>query len=67
MHVEFSLTHITLMIIEMMSKIFKAKGGAVQVLNIIDIHSMTKVIDSKKLWVISFLQQYWNFYVSIMH
>ena len=50
----------------MMSKIFKAKGGAVQVLNIIDIHSMTKVIDSKKLWVISFLQQYWNFYVSIM-
>ena len=67
MHVEFSLSHITLMIIEMMSKIFKAKGGAVQVLNIIDIHSMTKVIDSKKLWVISFLQQYWNFYVSIMH
>ena len=67
MHVEFSLSHITLMIIEMMSKIFKAEGGAVQVLNIIDIHSMTKVIDSKKLWVISFLQQYWNFYVSIMH
>ena len=31
--------------VEMRSKIFKAKGGAVQVLTIVDILSMTKAID----------------------
>lgn len=30
MHVDFSLLHKTLLIIEMRSKIFKAKGGAVE-------------------------------------
>ena len=55
MHVEFSLLYKTL-IIEMRSKILKAKGGAVQVLNIVDILSMIKIIDNRKLWLISFLQ-----------
>ena len=45
MHVEFSLSYKTLLIIEVRSKTFKAKGGAVQVLNIVDILSMTKIID----------------------
>ena len=66
MHVEFSLLYKTL-IIEMRSKILKAKGGAVQVLNIVDILSMIKVIDNRKLWLISFLQWHWNFYASLMH
>ena len=39
-------------------KIFKAKGGALNdfktVLNIVDILSMTRVIDNRKLWLISY-------------
>ena len=55
MHVELSLLYKTFLIIEIRSKILKAKGGTVQVLNIIDILSMTKVIDNRKLWLLSFL------------
>ena len=56
MHVEFSLLYKTLSIIEMRSKIFKAKGGAAKtVLNIVDILSMAKVLDNRKLLLISFL------------
>ena len=55
MHVEFSLLYKTLLIIEMRSKVLKAKGSAVQVLNTIDILSMTKVKDNRKLCLISFL------------
>ena len=47
-HVELSL------MIEMRSKIFKDKGGTKQVLKIVDILSMTKVIDNRKLCLISF-------------
>ena len=56
MHVELSLLYKTSLIIEMRSKILKAKGGTVQVLNIVVILSVTKVIDKRKLWLISFLQ-----------
>ena len=56
MHVELSLLYKTSLIIEMRSKILKAKGGTVQVLNNVDIFSVTKVIDKRKLWLISFLQ-----------
>ena len=49
MLVEFSLLYKTLMMVEMRSKIFIAKGGTVQVLTIVDILSMTKAIDSRKL------------------
>ena len=67
MHVELSLLYKTFLIIEIRSKILKAKGGTVQVLNIIDILSMTKVIDNRKLWLLSFLPWLWNFYASLMH
>ena len=53
MHVEFSLLCQTLLITEIRSKIYKAEGGTVQVLNIVDILYMTKVIDNRKLWLIS--------------
>ena len=57
MHVEFSLLYkfLLILIIEMRSKIFKAKGGVVQVLNIVDILSITKVMDNRKLWLTFFL------------
>ena len=55
MHVEFSLLYKTLLIIEMRSKVLKAKGSAIQVLNTIDILSMTKVKDNRKLCLMSFL------------
>ena len=55
MHVEFSLLYKTLLITEMRSKVLKAKGSAVQVLNTIDILSMTKVKDNRKLCLMSFL------------
>ena len=51
MHVELSLLYKTSLIIEMRSKILKAKGGTVQVLNNVDIFSVTKVIDKKFLGV----------------
>ena len=47
MHVEFSLLHKILLIIEMRSKIFKAKGGTAEWLQY-------KVTDNGKLWLISF-------------
>ena len=65
MHVEFSLSYKTLLIIEVRSKTCKAKGGAVQVLNIVDILSMTKIIDIRRLWLISLLQLHWNFYATL--
>ena len=40
--------------VEMRSKIFKAKGGAVQGLTIVDILSMTKAIDDRKLCLMSY-------------
>ena len=46
MLVEFSLLYKTLMMVEMRSKIFIAKGGTVQVLIIVDILSMTKAMDN---------------------
>lgn len=55
MLVEFSLLDKTLMMVEMRSKIFIAKGGTVQVLTIVDILSMTKAIDNRKLCLTSFL------------
>ena len=68
MHVEFSLLYKTLLIIEIRSKTFREKGGAVQVLNIVDILSKTKIIDIR-LWLISLLQTleflcHVNFYAS---
>ena len=47
MHVEFSLLYKILLIIEMRSKILKAKGGATE---------WFQVTDNGKLWLISFLQ-----------
>ena len=55
MQVEFSFLYKTFLMVEMRSKIFKAKGGTVQVLTIADILSMTKAIDSRKLCLMSFL------------
>ena len=55
MHVEFGLLYKTLLIIEMRSKVLKAKGRAVKVLYTIDILSMTKVKDNGKLCLMSFL------------
>ena len=40
--------------VEMRSKIFKAKGGAVQVFTIVDMLSMTNVIDDRKLCLMSY-------------
>ena len=50
--VEFSLLYKTLMMVEMRSKIFIAKGG---ILTIVVILSMTKAIDNRKLCLTSFL------------
>ena len=55
MQVEFIQEYKTFLMVEMRSKIFKAKGGTVQVLTIADILSMTKTIDSRKLCLMSFL------------
>ena len=63
MHVEFSLLYKTLLIIEIRSKTFREKGGAVQVLNIVDILSKTKIIDIR-LWLISLFYKHWNFYAT---
>ena len=55
MQVEFSLLCKTFLMVEVRSKIFKAKGGTIQVLTIVDILSMTKAIESRKLCLVSFL------------
>ena len=55
MQVEFIQEYKTFLMVEMRSKIFKAKGGTVQVLTIVVILSMTKVIDNRKLCLTSFL------------
>ena len=40
---------------------------SIQVLNIVDILSMTKVIDKRKLCLISFLQYHWNIYACLIN
>ena len=69
MLVEFSLLYKTLMMVEMRSKTFIAKGGTVQVLTIVDILSMTKAIHNRKLCLTSFLFLFlsrWNFYARLI-
>ena len=55
MQVEFSLLCKTFLMVDVRPKIFKAKGGTIQVLTIVDILSMTKAIESRKLCLVSFL------------
>ena len=55
MLVEFSLLCETFLMVEVRSNISKAKGGTTQVLTIVDILSMTKALDSRKLCLVSFL------------
>ena len=59
MHVEFSLLYKTLLIIEMSSKIFKAKGGAAEWFQYKFWTMLTSFLSSivnRRLWLISFLQ-----------
>ena len=55
MLVEFSLLCETFLMVEVRSNISKAKGGTTQVLTIVDILSITKALDSRKLCLVSFL------------